>query len=394
MRDPLAAETLMDHVRALADGIGPRPPGHPEEAAARAYIRQELAALGYDQVEEQPFRTPDEPAYAFAYPLYLGLAGALIGELGGRAGKLLGGAAGLAAAGSLLAWCGGRRQPLTALAPQHPSANLIVRIAPTGPVRRRAVLLGHTDTQRAYPIFRPAFKRQLVASYSQAIAYLAGGGLALLARFAGLRWAAPLGWGCTVMQLLFARQVKPGSALPYVAGANDNATAVACLLGIAAALRAAPLRETELWLAFTGAEEVMGQGLHQLLDAYGHELRDAAFIDFEMVGSDEIVYVTRHSGLSYLSAYRPDAESLGLALRTAIANPDLAVRGRDLVIAEEIGTLRRRGFRGLCVAGVGPDGWLEHWHLPSDMSDNIKPGGLERAARFGLALLRRIDQRR
>lgn len=36
MAHVLDAETLMEHVRALADGIGPRPPGaaaHPAEAA-------------------------------------------------------------------------------------------------------------------------------------------------------------------------------------------------------------------------------------------------------------------------------------------------------------------------------------------------------------------------
>ncbi|NTU82619.1 MAG: hypothetical protein HGA45_25160, partial [Chloroflexales bacterium] len=77
MHDPLAADALMSHIRALADEIGPRPPGHAEEARAREYIRAALAALGYDQVEELPFQTIDEPIYAFFYPLCLSAAGAL-----------------------------------------------------------------------------------------------------------------------------------------------------------------------------------------------------------------------------------------------------------------------------------------------------------------------------
>jgi hypothetical protein len=391
MSDPLAAEALMRHIRALADEIGPRPPGHPAEAQARAYIRRTLAEMGYTAVEEQPFLTFDKSIYPFFFPLCLSIAGGLLGELGGRWGKASGAAMGLLAALGFWRWSGGGRQPLTRLAPQHSSANLIVRIAPRGQTQQRVVLIGHTDTQQAYPIFRPGLKQQLISIYSQTLAFMSITGLTLLARALGWRWAAPLSWGSLAMQLLFAYRSDPRPAFPYVAGANDNATAVACLLGLAGALRESPLEHTEVWLAFTGAEEVMCLGMHQLLDTHGDSLRDAWFIDFEMVGSDEIVYITRHSGLTYLNAYRPDAESLALAERTAHKHGELGLHGRDMVIVEEVGTLRQRGYRGICIAGVGPDGWLENWHLPSDISANIKPGGVERAARFGLAMLRELD---
>lgn len=64
-----------------------------------------------------------------------------------------------------------------------------------------------------------------------------------------------------------------------------------------------------------------------------------------------------------------------------------------MVIVEEIGTLRARGYRGICIAGAGPDGWLENWHLPSDVTANLHPEALERAARFGLEPLRALDRR-
>ena len=177
----------------------------------------------------------------------------------------------------------------------------------------------------------------------------------------------------------------------FVAGANDNASAVACLLGLGAHLKRHPLQHTEVWLAFTGAEEVMCVGMHHFLDRYGADLRNAWFIDFEMVGADSIAYVTRHSGLSYLHAYTPDPESLALAERTAQRHPELQVSGRQMVIVEEVGALRRRGFRGICLVGVAPDGWLANWHLYSDTVDNIVPTGVERAARFALAMLETLD---
>ncbi|PVE29958.1 hypothetical protein DC030_15445, partial [Enterococcus faecalis] len=67
--------------------------------------------------------------------------------------------------------------------------------------------------------------------------------------------------------------------------------AVAALLGLAAQLKQNPLAHTEVWFAFTSAEEVGCLGMHHLLDEYGHVLNNAYFIDFEMVGRQEIAYV-------------------------------------------------------------------------------------------------------
>jgi hypothetical protein len=53
----------------------------------------------------------------------------------------------------------------------------------------------------------------------------------------------------------------------------------------------------------------------------------------------------------------------------------------------------RRGYRGLCIAGQGEDGWLANWHQYSDNSSNIQPEPLERAARFGWAMVQKIDSR-
>lgn len=117
----------MHHVRALADEIGPRPPGSPAEAQARGYIRDALARLGYAQVEEVPFTTVDEPVYCFFTSLLLSVAGGVLGEAGGRAGKLIGAAADLAGEASYWQWTAGGRHALFPLAPQHPSATLVLR---------------------------------------------------------------------------------------------------------------------------------------------------------------------------------------------------------------------------------------------------------------------------
>jgi len=392
MTDALSAEALMAHVRALAEEIGPRPAGHPEEAAARVYVRGALARLGIAEVEELPFPTPDTWGYGQMIPLSLALVGNILGWLG-RLGRLAGGLAALGAAYTLWQNMSGRRQPLAALNPvAGESATLIARIPAAGPARRTVVLLGHTDTNKHRLTFAPEFKRLILPMTTMGFGAAALNGLAQVAQALGVgraaEWLRRLSMVGMATGLLTLIADESGG---FIDGANDNATAVACLLGLGAQLQQQPLQHTEVWLAFTGAEEVGCLGTHALLDAYGDRLTDAWFIDFEMVGTDDIAYVTRHTALLPLGAYRPDPESLALAQQTARAHPELAVQGREMVILEEVGSLRSRGFRGICLVGVGADGWLAQWHQYADNAANIRPAGMERAARFAWEMIRALD---
>lgn len=133
-------------------------------------------------------------------------------------------------------------------------------------------------------------------------------------------------------------------------------------------------------------------GLNAVLDRYGPELKDAWFIDFELVGSGQTAYVTRHGGLTYLSPYRPDSASLVLAARTAQALPELKVTGKQVVMLEEVAALRRRGFRGLCLVALDENGWVRNRHRHSDTAANIEPPALERAARFAWGMIESIER--
>jgi hypothetical protein len=212
-------------------------------------------------------------------------------------------------------------------------------------------------------------------------------GLAQLFGWQGLRRLTA--WALTL--------VVPGLILDelgeFVDGANDNASAVACLLGLGAHLNQNRLQNTEVWLAFTGAEGTLCVGMHALLDKHRVELANAWFIDLEMVGAGRLAYVTEHSSMNDFGVYRPDAESLAWAGETARQHPELGIVGVPMTIVEEIGTLRGRGFRGICLVGVGEDGWLVNWHQHSDTAANINPAALEKAATFTLAMLQNLDER-
>ncbi|NJP06868.1 MAG: Zn-dependent exopeptidase M28 [Chloroflexaceae bacterium] len=268
-----------------------------------------------------------------------------------------------------------------------------MRIAPTGEVRRRLVLIAHTDTNKHRITFRPLLKRLFPAITTGVLVNMVAGGLIHLFRTVGPRRSFPTLYRLSLIGLikslvLAAADERSG----YVDGANDNASAVACVLGLAGRLQQQPLKQTEVWLAFTGAEEVGCMGMHELLDRYGSQLTDAWFLDLEMVGAGDLVYVTRHTSASYLNGYRPDPHSVALADKAARRNPEMNVTGRDVVTMEEIGALRKRGYRGICLAGVDHDGWLVNWHQHTDNVNNIEPACVERAARFTWEMIQSLDQ--
>ncbi len=385
MVDHLVGSQLFEHVRALAAVIGPRPPGSRQEAQARQYVRHALADLGIGQaqLEESTFFTPTSPGASVGLSAALGLGAALLPK---RVGVLGAGMAFLGAF-NVLQLTRMRRQPLLPFVAQAQSANLIARIPASGEVKRRVVLIGHLDTNRHRLTFSPELRPMLRATFSAAIGLST---LAGVSRLFSWNWLRRLTSLSMVASLAYLAADEMGGFVP---GANDNASAVALLLGLGGQLMVEPLVNTEVWLAFTGAEETACIGMHALLDKHRETLADAYFLDFEMVGAGDIAYVTHHSGLSHFADYAPDDESLAWAVETARDNPALGVRGVPMTIFEEVGALRARGFRGLCLVGVGSDGWLVNWHRHSDNIEHIDPRALERTARFAWAMLRKLDSK-
>ena len=104
----------------------------------------------------------------------------------------------------------------------------------------------------------------------------------------------------------------------YSPGANDNAASVGTVLGLAERLAGQPLQNTEVWLAFTGCEETNAGGTLALIEEHGSELKEALFVDFEMVGiGDRISYVREEGNISRLTIPQ-EVETLVKAGRAAL----------------------------------------------------------------------------
>jgi Peptidase family M28 len=156
-------------------------------------------------------------------------------------------------------------------------------------------------------------------------------------------------------------------------------------------LAAQRLDGTQVWFAFTGAEETDHAGLYALLGRHGAALCDAAFIGLEGLGSGELVYLTRQGLCSH---YSPDPGLQAVVAGIAAQRADLGVRPAQMTQEDEVGTLRRFGYRALCLAGRDPvSGTLPHWHRPDDTVDTVSGEFMQRAADLVMAVLVALDNR-
>ncbi len=376
----------------LADEIGPRGTGTPGEEAAAEFVARRLSALGL-QVERESFRAvASQNAFPLAADL-VALIAVVVYSLGGTTVcRWLGAALALSTAPLLWQAIRTSNSLLRPLLPQVTSRNVIARVQPQGDIRQRAVLLAHLDTNRCRIAWQSSAVRFVEPLTLLTLSMLAALGLLYLAGalLGGPRWVLwasllPVGYVLGTVVTLWKDE-----RTPYTPGAHDNAASVAVALEVAARLAAQPPDCTEVWLAFTGAEETDHAGLYALLRRGSPSLRDALFVGLEGLGSGELVYLTRQGVCAH---YRPDPELQALAAELAAQRPELEARAAQMIMEDEVGTLRRSGYRAICLAGRDPEsGTLPHWHRPDDTADTVSGEFMERAADLVAALLEALDR--
>ena len=282
--------------------------------------------------------------------------------------------------------------PFWFLLPRVTSRNVVARIAPTGKTTQIVVVISHLDSNRCRLVWRAGKARTIkVGSIAPLSVYSSIGVLLLLGAASGWGWpyfsSLPSAiYALATLIVLFAEIRRP-----YSPGANDNAASVAVNLGLATQLAREPLETTEVWFAFTGAEEVDHRGLKVLLKEHP-KLREALFIDLEGVGGGDICYLAQEGILRY---YNPDPELLRFAKEAAKRRADLNVKPGVMSVVDEVQTLRRLGYRAICLAGRNSQtDSLPYWHTCTDTVEHVSAVMLERTAEFVWEMLHGIDRQR
>jgi hypothetical protein len=399
------AERALSHARVLARGG--RGSTTAAERQAGEYVQDQLKSLGVSNIEVQPFY--GERSLWLFIALVLGMA--LVGHaaywlLRKPAGNLPALVIAVLAFGfsGYLVWCRftWRDYPLRSTLPRAPSQNVIAKIppsggtpeggTPSGETQRRLVLVAHLDSHRAVFWFATDFLVRLFVPVSMVAIYGIYLAIPIYALAALTHWQV-FGWLGLVLAFFHFLGWFSGVTADlgqYSPGANDNASSAGLLLAFAERLKVHPLQNTEIWLAFTGCEETNGDGIQALIKQSGALLKDALFINFEMVGiGEQISYIREEGNLARLTI-PAEVE----ALVKEVGQPfGLQPAVTPLVGAStECSILLKYGFKAVCfITHRQGSTILPEWHRLTDTPDRLQVTALERIHALAWALLQRLD---
>lgn len=387
-------QQALDHICYLSEGIGARGSCTPGERQAAEYAAEQMRAAGARDVRFEPYWGAASNYRPYVLAFVAALLGAVLVWLV-RERWMMAVAALLSALG---AWGMFAESDLSAswmrrLLPRAASRNAVGILSPSGEVKRRAVLCAHLDTHRT-PIFYSSTTWYMVfallvggAFVSMAVAALAYA-LGALFDWPWVRW---IGLAAAAIQFFALVLCIQADFTPFTAGANDNASGAGVALSIAQRLAAEPLAHTEVWLAFTGCEEVGAYGAAAFLDAHVAELGpDAVHVILDQVGFGRVRYLTA-DGLILKRKTHPKA--LALARRAAYELPDLKMHGQTGLAFTDALVATKRGLIALTLntlpSPITNDNL--HWHRPSDTLAHVDLDALADTHAAVWQLLQQID---
>jgi len=379
-------------IATLATRIGPRPPGSPYERRAAGYVIERLQQMGVASTL-LPVRVPRgfNLVYATLFVVAaLSVPLALVSEILALVISL--------AALVLAALEVTGRPALSRLAATRISHNVLGLIAPARGLPagereqpRRVVITAHLDTARSGWL-----SQQPIVARLRLLAVATAASMILLPVLQAVALATPsrIPWyaslvplviliGATV--LLLQRELR---GVP-VAGANDDASGVAALLGIAGALRRNPPRELEVWLLFTAGAEAGGAGMRQFLRDNLFDPDRTSFISLDSVGAGNIRF-TRGEGLLLLRRSSPML--LRIAGEVAREHPEWGLRPQTHRLpATDQSVVLLHGYTAIGLFAADDQGFIPNWHQTSDTPERVDIRTVARAVDVALAMIRHLD---
>lgn len=395
-----AAKTPEATLREVVEALAPieRLAGTDGEREAAEWIGERLGAAGVEaRVEEESYQ------HGFAGRLAALAAGASVAGVAGLTskGRALAAAAGAAAA-ALIAddASNGPRLLRNTVPDDRTTWNVVGEIGPAD-AERTLVLLAHHDAAQTGRIFHQGGQRFLGATFPGLIERVDtsvplwwgvfGGPLMVAAgAITGKKGLTAAGSVFSAAGAAALADIERGEVVP---GANDNLSAVACLVAVAEALRDEPVDGLRVVLASCGAEEVLQGGIHAFAARHLAQMdRERTWVlNLDTVGSPELCLL----------------EGEG-----EVVMEDFFDRGwRDLIarVADREGIPMRRGMRSrastdtvvpsrmripsACLVSLDEVKALSNYHWPTDTPENLSYPTVACAADLAIAVARELAPR-
>jgi hypothetical protein len=381
MRGALGATAREEADRWIRELAGiERPSASYGERQAAEWIARQLAAAGVDaRIESERAHGTHLP---FALPSLVALLAGLLRS------RRLGGTAALIAVAAIVDELEGGKRVLRRALARRRTHNVVVDVG-HAQADRTLVFVAHHDVARAWAGWFGRFAsapppaalggRPLPAVGTLAYAPMLVA-VGILARRQAIRRV-----GMTACALIVALFVDIARR-PPVPGANDNAAAVAAILGLGRELPHSAVRSTRVLLVFTGSEETMLEGMDGFLKRHRDALDPGRtlVVCLDQIGWDNLVLHRSEGVLRQRSSDPADLELVLEAARRA---------GVPLRVAPPFATpsdglaARWAGLRTVFVSSAAIDGGYPNYHRPSDLPENVNLDSVLAARRLCGALI-------
>jgi len=368
---------LYEYVRYLSEGIGHRLTASDNERRAGNYIISQLEELGYTPVIEK-FKTPRSPYEVFQFTY---LTAFLISFLFFKFNFYL--QLFLILIEIFLVYFYYfefifLHTPLFKFFKKYDSKNIFVKIPAKDTPDTRIIITAHIDSATASILFLPKFvkylSKQVKISFFSLVLMLIISIISLFYPLLLFHFILYITGGLFLIGFLITFHSE------YIAkptnGANDNASSVGILLGLAEYFSKKKLKGKEIWLVFTGAEEAGCIGIYEFLKKHKSELsKDTFFVVLDCTGIG-IPVLLKSEGM--LKKYKSDEELLNIFKETA-EKTGIKCQTQELPIGyTEMEVIKNFGFKVITI-GAAPENPEEvpNWHQITDTVKYIEPQSLE-----------------
>lgn len=385
-RDPTELREIVEHLASLH-----RPSASEGERRGAEWIAGRLRELGHDAEVEA------EPAHG-TYWWPLGIFSALAGVAGLLRSRLLGLAAGTAAALGVWDELGLWWRRSRFFLPKRTTWNVVGRAGDPDAAHVVAVI-AHHDAAHGGAIFDQALPRWFAKTFPDFLArsrhwpqilwlVFIGPVLVALGSLLGSTRLRRLG---SVLSFGSAAAFADIGRHPVVPGANDNLSGVAAMLGAARSLAEEPVEGIRVLLVSNGSEESFEEGMAGFVRTHAHELpKDKTwFVVLDTVGSPQLVLVEGEGMLvmeAYDAALKDVLETAGRDVGADLLRRHWLSYGSDALIG------LRTGYRSALLASFDDAKLPSNYHSMDDRPEHVDYDRVADAAAVVGAAVRRLAQ--
>lgn len=357
------------------------------ERDAALYIKGRLEQYTQD-VTVEPFHAPENFSYLFAsYMSEFLIVGAI--ALWWPEGAFVYGVGVLAL--YLIEFCGYRG--LSRFMPQYPSQNVTCRFLGLRP-KSTILIVAYYDSgcasaltaadriRRLRPLHLLLISCMVIVIATCAADSLVEPAQSNASASSTLRWTAIviLGLGALALYLTSSR-------CEDIRGANNNASGVAALLGLAEKLAANPVEDADIWLIATGSHEAWMSGLRQFFGIHRFPKASTYVLNLESVGTGRLHYLKNEG---FLYSLRADPSMTGLANALTPGRPIRA--GTLRAVPTEAHVPLSRGMRAMTLMGLDRDGLPARWNQIEDRVTEVENTNIAEVIDFSATFVHRLAE--